>query len=376
MAHILLAPDSFKGTMTALEVCEIWEQAVKARLPHMECRSIPLADGGEGMVDAYLKACGGKRITARVHGPFMEEVEAVYGLLPDGTAVLEMASCGGLPLAAGRLDPLRATTYGVGELLLHSASRGAQRVLLGLGGSATNDGGMGMAAALGYTFVDGAGCLLPPLAQHMGQVAEIQPPPMAYPLPVIAACDVDNPLCGPRGATAVFGGQKGVTPQTAPLLEQGLSNLAERVQKDLGKLVWELPGAGAAGGLGAGAVAFAGATLQSGIQLLLDAAGFDQALGEAALVITGEGRLDGQSLAGKAPLGVARRCKAAQVPCIALCGSLGPGAEDAYSEGITAAFSAVRGPCDFQEIQRTCREDMARLAEAVLGVWELVHRAL
>ena len=210
----------------------------------------------------------------------------------------------------------------------------------------------------------------------MGQVAEIQPPPMAYPLPVIAACDVDNPLCGPRGATAVFGGQKGVTPQTAPLLEQGLANLAERVQKDLGKLVWELPGAGAAGGLGAGAVAFAGATLQSGIQLLLDAAGFDQALGEAALVITGEGRLDGQSLAGKAPLGVARRCKAAQVPCIALCGSLGPGAEDAYSEGITAAFSAVRGPCDFQEIQRTCREDMARLAEAVLGVWELGHRAL
>ena len=230
--------------MTALEVCEIWEQAVKARLPHMECRSIPLADGGEGMVDAYLKACGGKRITARVHGPFMEEVEAVYGLLPDGTAVLEMASCGGLPLAASHLDPLRATTYGVGELLLHSASRGAQRVLLGLGGSATNDGGMGMAAALGYTFVDGAGCLLPPLAQHMGQVAEIQPPPMAYPLPVIAACDVDNPLCGPRGATAVFGGQKGVTPQTAPLLEQGLANLAERVQKDLGKLVWELPGAG------------------------------------------------------------------------------------------------------------------------------------
>ena len=172
-------------------------------------------------MDAYLKACGGKRITARVHGPFMEEVEAVYGLLPDGTAVLEMASCGGLPLAASHLDPLRATTYGVGELLLRSASRGAQRVLLGLGGSATNDGGMGMAAALGYTFVDEAGCLLPPLAQHMGQVAEIQPPPMAYPLPVIAACDVDNPLCGPRGATAVFGGQKGVTPQTAPLAGAG-----------------------------------------------------------------------------------------------------------------------------------------------------------
>lgn len=367
MRSFLLAPDSFKGTLHAQEVCDIWERAIRARLPDAALRSFPMADGGEGMVHAYLRICGGKQVIARVSGPFGEPLEAAYGLLPDGRAVLEMAACAGLPLARGRRDPERATTYGVGEMILHAAGQGAAEILLGLGGSATNDCGMGMAAALGYRFWDGTGKPLEPLALNMGRVARIEPPATLPKIRVIAACDVDNPLFGPTGATYTFGPQKGVSPEMAPLLDAGLQNMAARMEADLNAaLVADVPGSGAAGGLGAGCIAFLRGELRPGIELLLDAAGFDEALQSADIVFTGEGRIDGQSARGKAPVGIARRCRKAGVPCVALCGSIGEGAEAVYEEGVTAMFSALRETGSLEDARRTCREDMRLLTEAVL----------
>ncbi len=373
MKKILLAPDSFKGTMSAETVAALFEKAAARVVPQAECIRIPLADGGEGLVDAFLRLYGGRRVTVSVTGPLGRPADASYVLLPSGTAVMEMAACSGLPLMGDRRDPLNATTYGVGELLRDAANRGVRQVLLGLGGSATNDCGAGMAAALGWRFLDGNGQELPPLAGRLAEVRRIVPPETPLPLTVTAACDVENPLLGDHGATAVFGPQKGVTGETRPLLEEGLSRLGTLLEALTGQKIRTRPGAGAAGGLGAGVLGFLGGTLRPGITLMLDAAGFDQLLEGADLVLTGEGRIDGQTAGGKVPVGVARRCKARGVPCIALCGSIGSGVEAVYEQGITAVFSAVRGPCTLNEIRETCEEDLLLLAENVLRTFFLTQ---
>ena len=369
----VLAPDSFKGTMDATEVCAIWAGAVEMHFPGAQVVEIPMADGGEGMVEACLRAApeGGERRSARVCGPMGAPVEAAFGWMRDGSAVMEMAACAGLPMMEGRLDPLHATTRGVGEMLLHAEGLGARRVLMGIGGSATNDGGIGMAAALGYRFLDASGAGLEPLAENLGRIARIQRPERLPDLEIVVACDVDNPLCGPEGATRVFGPQKGVRGETLDALDAGLENLASVMKRDLGANVRDLPGAGAAGGLGAGLVAFLGGRLCAGVEVLLDAAHFDEAASGASLVITGEGRIDGQSVRGKVPVGVARRARRQGVPCIALCGSIGDGVEAVYEEGIDAVFSAVRGAADFASIRESCREDMRLLADAALRLWRV-----
>lgn len=369
MKRIILAPDSFKGTMSAGEICALQRQAIARLLPEAEVRAIPMADGGEGMAEAYHRLLGGRKIAVTVTGPLGTPVEAAYAILPDGSAVMEMAAAAGLPLAGEVRDPLRATTRGVGELLLDAAERGVKRVLLGLGGSATNDGGVGMAAALGFRFLDGAGEPVEPLAGRLAEIREIVPPERLPELTVTAACDVDNPLAGPLGATAVFGPQKGVTPELFPELERGVAHLGGVLEGFAGKPVATVPGSGAAGGLGAAVLALLGGTLRPGIEMLLDAAGFDELLEGADLVLTGEGRIDGQSAHGKVPAGVGLRCKAKGVPCAALCGSVGPGAEAVYDCGITAIFSAVRGPATFPEIRETCREDLGFLTEAVIRLF-------
>lgn len=318
------------------------------------------------MVNAFLRICGGERITVRVAGPFGEPREADYGILPGGRAVLEMAACAGLPLVEGRKDPDRASTYGVGQMILHAMGRGVKEIILGLGGSATNDCGVGMASALGYRFLDGAGKPLEPLALNMGRIARIEAPASRPELEVTVACDVDNPLYGPAGATYTFGRQKGAQGEVAARLDAGLENMAALMARDLGADVADMPGAGAAGGMGAGSAAFLRGRLMPGIELLLDAAGFDQALREADMVFTGEGRIDWQSARGKAPVGVARRCRKAGVPCVALCGSIGKGAEAVYEEGITAFFSSMPGIGAPEDVKRTCREDMRLLTDAVL----------
>jgi glycerate kinase len=368
LSQIVLAPDSFKGTMTADKVCEIMEGAIRRHLPGIRIHRVPMADGGEGLVEAALAVLGGVRKTARVQGPYGEEVEAPYALLPDGRVVMEMASCAGLPLAQeqGRLDPLNASTYGVGQLLRIAKDGGAKEVLLGLGGSATNDGGIGMAAALGYTFLDGNGEKLAPLAVNLQRIQGILPPEKPLGLQVTAACDVDNPLTGPQGAAHTFGGQKGADEEMRKRLDAGLKQLARAVVDCLGLKVDGIPGAGAAGGLGAGVLAFLGGSLTPGIQLMLDAAGFEEKLVGADLVITGEGRIDWQTAHGKVPCGVSGRAKKYGVPCIALCGSIGEGVEAVYEQGITAVFSAVRGAGTFAEIQKSCEEDLRLLTDAVV----------
>lgn len=365
MNRIVLAPDSFKGTMSAKEICDIWESCIRKHLPDAAVHSIPMADGGEGMVASYLNSIGGQKIQAVVSDPRRDSITAEYGILPDGTAVIEMASCAGLPLMKGRPDIRRATTLGVGQLLLDAKRRGCGRVILGLGGSATNDMGMGMAYAAGYRFYSG-GTEVEPLAENMAMIDRIEAPKEELGLTITAACDVDNPLYGPKGAAFIFGPQKGATPEDVVFLDRGLQNMAQVMKRCLGTDVSGLKGAGAAGGMGAGLCGFFGAELKSGIQLLLDAAGFDHLLEDADLVLTGEGRIDGQSIHGKVPVGVAERAKKAGVPCVALCGSIGDGAELVYDYGICSVFSAVQTACDFSYIETHCREDMARLTDSVL----------
>jgi glycerate kinase len=366
MKNFIVAPDSFKGTMTASEVCSIIETSILKYIPDALVRKIPMADGGEGMVDAYLNICGGKRVTATVSGPFGTPIEVYYGLLPSGTAVIEMAACAGLPLAGENKNPMLTTTYGVGELILHAAGMGVKNIILGLGGSATNDCGLGMAAALGYRFLNQDKVPVEPIGGSMVDVMRIERPGCLPAVTITAACDVDNPLYGPTGAAYIFGKQKGADATMLASLDEGLKNMAYIIERDLGVAIKDMPGAGAAGGLGAGVVAFSGGSLSPGIELLLDAADFDAMLKDADLVFTGEGRIDSQSAHGKVPVGVSRRAKKHQVPCIALCGSIGDGTDVLYDYGIDALFSAIRGVTDLEEIKKTCHEDMRLLAENVI----------
>ncbi|MGI6129658.1 MAG: glycerate kinase [bacterium] len=366
MKNFIVAPDSFKGTMTASEVCSVIETSILKYIPDALVRKIPMADGGEGMVDAYLNICGGKRVRATVSGPFGSPMEVYYGLLPNNTAVIEMASCAGLPLVEENKNPMLTTTYGVGELILHAANMGVKNIILGLGGSATNDCGLGMAAALGYRFLNQDKMPVKHIGGSMLDVRYIEQPSHLPAVTITAACDVDNPLYGPTGAAYVFGKQKGANATMLASLDEGLKNMANIIERDLGVTIRDMPGAGAAGGLGAGVVVFSGGSLSPGIELLLDAADFDAMLKDADLVFTGEGRIDGQSAHGKVPVGVSRRAKKHHVPCIALCGSIGEGTDVLYDYGINALFSAVRGVTDLEEIKKTCHEDMRLLAENVI----------
>lgn len=366
MKHFVLAPDSFKGTMDAKEVCAIWDEAIHRHIPDAMTTCFPMADGGEGMVSAFLSICGGKRIYKTVSDPFGKPVQAAYGILPDDTAVIEMAACSGLPLVEDNKNPLVATTYGVGELIRDTEKQGVKNIILGLGGSATNDCGIGMAAALGYRFLDTNDKDVEPLAENMQRIAHIIKPGRLPGITVTAACDVDNPLYGPSGATYTFGVQKGANGETLEILEAGLKNIAGVIRKDFGLDVADVPGAGAAGGLGGGVMAFIGGTLKPGIDLLLDAAKFNDALETADMVFTGEGRIDWQSVHGKVPVGVSRRAKQRGIPCIALCGAIGKDVEAVYNEGISAVFAAVSGACTFEEIKLTCKDDMRQLVDAVL----------
>lgn len=358
MPRFIIAPDSFKGTLTAAEVCDIIAQAFAAVFPTAEMVKLPVADGGEGLSAALHRVLGGRRVTATVSGVFGEPMDAEYTVLPDDTAVIDMAACAGLPLAGDRKNPSLATTRGVGELLLHAAGEGNCRVILGLGGSATNDCGIGMAAALGYRFIDKQGNALQPVGAFMKHIDRILVPDTLPALTVTAACDVDNPLYGPRGAAHVFAPQKGADAAMVEQLDEGLRHVAEVIRRDLGRDVSTMPGAGAAGGLGAAVVAFLNGTLKSGIDLMLDAADFESLLVNTDCVITGEGRMDAQSIRGKVPAGVARRATAKGVKVIAVNGSLGNGAEQMRQVGISAIYAATEDGRDMDVIRKTCREDL------------------
>lgn len=350
---ILVAPDSFKESMTALEVATAIERGIKEVIPEAQVIKVPMADGGEGTVQSLVDATRGKIIKEWVRGPLGEKVEAEFGILGDGkTAVIEMATCSGLPLVPlEKRNPLLTTTYGTGELIRAGLDRGCRNFIIGIGGSATTDGGVGMAQALGGHFLDREGKEVGFGGGELGRIFRIDLSsldPRISQSKIEVACDVDNPLYGPQGAAYVYSPQKGASPEMVKVLDDNLRNLARVIKRDLGKDVARIPGAGAAGGLGAGLVAFLNARLRRGIEIVLEATSLESYVREVDLVITGEGSIDGSTVYGKTPMGVAKLAKKHNKPVVAIAGNLGEGAEKANA-WIDAIFSNIREPMTLEE---------------------------
>lgn len=362
MHKFILIPDSFKGTMSSTEICAVMETAIRRYLPDAQVCGVPVADGGEGSVDAFLGAVGGEKVAACVQGPWGEDVDAFYGALPGGVAVIEMAAAAGLPLVGERRSAEQTTTYGVGQLMRLALERGCKKIIMGLGGSATNDGGCGATAAMGAVFRDADGEAFVPVGATLSRIASIDLSGMPKELAdveIVAMCDIDNPLCGELGAAHVFGPQKGADPAMVELLDAGLAHMAGIVKKDLGRDILLLHGAGAAGGMGGGMVAYFGAQLQMGIETVLDTVGFDALLDGADMVFSGEGKIDFQSLLGKVVIGVARRTKKAGVPLIAVVGDIGDNIDAAYEAGVSAIFSTNRVAVPYQQARVRAKNDLA-----------------
>jgi glycerate 2-kinase len=375
---IVIAPDSFKESMTAAEVCSAVEAGFRKVLGDAEFVHVPVGDGGEGTVQSVVDATNGRIVEVQATGPLGEKVDAFYGLTGDGkTAVIEMAAASGLHLVPReQRNPLVTTTHGTGELILDALDKKVERIVLGLGGSATNDGGAGMASALGVKFLDVNGEELRLGGEALGELLTIDVSDMDQRLKSVTvdvACDVTNPLTGPLGASAVFGPQKGATPEMVGVLDESLKRYAAAVERNLGLQVNDLPGAGAAGGLGAGVVAFLDGKLQSGIDLVLDVISFGEAVRDADLVITGEGRIDSQTVHGKAPVGVAKRAKAVapSVPVVAIAGSIGPDYEAVFEHGIDAVFSVVNGVISLEEALANGSVNVEKTAENIARLLQL-----
>jgi glycerate kinase len=349
--RVAIAPNAFKGTLTALQAARCIDTGLRAALPGLDTVLIPVADGGDGTAAAVAQATGGRLLTSRVSDPLGRPVTAAWALTGQGhTAVIEMAAASGLVLLRPHeRDPLRTSTAGTGALIRAALDRGARHLLIGIGGSATSDGGAGMARALGARFLDRRGRELPPGGGALARLASIdlrRLDPRLREVRVDVACDVDNPLTGPRGAARVYAPQKGASPAAVRRLDAGLRRLAAVVRRDLGVDVERLPGAGAAGGLGAGLVAFAGGRLRPGADLVLDAVGLRHKLAGCDLVITGEGRLDAQTAHGKAPAAVARVAASLGIPAVAICGALSADVAARLPRGMVACFSALEEPLD------------------------------
>lgn len=366
---IVIVPDSFKGTMSSIEVCNIVERGIKNIKPSVEIVKIPIADGGEGTVDAFLNAVGGEKVCVEVFDPLFRKVKSQYGILPDGnTAVIEMAAASGLLLVDEGNNPCKTTTFGTGQLILDALDHECRKIIIGIGGSATNDGGIGMAAALGVKFLDKNSCEIPLNGDGLALLDNIDITLMDKRLKeceIIVACDVNNPLYGPQGAACVFGPQKGADKAMVEYLDMNLRHYSDVIFREMGMDVQSIHGAGAAGGLGAGLVAFAGARLESGIEIILNLVDFDDILVGADLVITGEGRIDGQSVRGKVPVGVASRAKKHNVPVIALVGDIGNCIGELYDLGITAVFNINRKLCTYESAKIYCKEYLLETTEAL-----------
>ena len=371
---LVIAPDSFKESLDAQQVAFAIERGFQSIFPEIHTVCVPVADGGEGTTEALVAATAGVQISESVRGPLGEPLNAIWGLLGEQpntalTAVVETAAASGLDkISSAQRDALRATTYGTGELILAALERGVRRIILGLGGSATNDGGMGLLSALGARFLDAKGEVLEAGGAALARLASIDLSQMdsrVAETEFLVACDVDNPLLGARGASAIFGPQKGATPEQVEQLDAALANLADISAKLLGRDCREVAGAGAAGGLGYALVQFLNARMAPGIDLVLEAVRFDEQLQGADLVITGEGRVDGQSLSGKTPVGVARWAKRHDLPVIALCGSIGAGAEGVHKVGIDALFTVVPGVCTLDEAMAEAAANLERTAAQI-----------
>ena len=367
----VLIPDSFKGTLSSSQICEILKTGVEKHFPGSETVSIPVADGGEGSVDAFIAAVGGTKEHVTVKNPYFEDMESYYGLIDDGqTAVIEMAACAGPPLVENRKDPRKTTTYGVGQLIVAAAEKGVKKIIVGLGGSCTNDGGCGAAAAAGIRFYDEAGEEFVPTGGTTEKIRRIDLSgynPVLRSVEIVTMCDIDNPMYGPTGAAYIFGPQKGADAKMVLELDEGIANLSQVIAQTIGKDISQIPGTGAAGAMGAGMIAFFGSRLQMGIQTVLDTVKFDQLIEDADYIFTGEGKLDSQSLRGKVVIGIAQRAKTQNKPVIAVVG----GAEDsqieqAYEMGVTAVFPINRLPEDFSVSRHHSEENLAYTVDNIL----------
>ena len=372
--RIVIAPQSFKGSVSGPEAARAIQEGILRVFPKAETVLVPVADGGDGTLDALVEATSGQTFASRVNGPLRQRVQARWGVMGDcKTAVIEMAQASGLALLPYKdRNPRHTSTYGTGQLIKRALDRGYRRIIVGMGGSATNDGGVGMAWALGARFYDSKGLPLTPGGAALSRLASIDVlglHPALKRAEIIAASDVDNPLCGPEGASAVYGPQKGANANTVRILDKALERYASVVRESLGIDVAERPGAGAAGGLGAGLMAFCDGQVRSGIDIVCQVLDFDARLQGADLVITGEGRLDASTVYNKAPVGVARRASALGIPVIALAGSLGRGFEAVYEHGISAAVCIVDRPLSM-------RVSVARTSELLTAAAERAMRLL
>ncbi len=368
MKKCVIIPDSFKGNISSIEICEIVKSKVLEFFPYCEVVAIPVADGGEGTVDSVLAAVGGKRVSVIVNGPYREQVSSDYARMGN-TAVIEMAQAAGLPLVEGRENPAETTTYGVGELIKHAVLDGCKEIIIGLGGSCTNDAGAGMAAALGVEFLDNKSAEFLPTGSTLKQVAHIdisKTKDLLNGCKVIAMCDIDNPMFGEHGAAYVYAPQKGADQNMVKMLDCQLRAFSEQIKKDLNTDVSNLPGAGAAGAMGAGIAAFLNGQLKSGIQTILDLVEFENLLKGADIVFTGEGKIDGQSLRGKTVIGVAERASKQGVPVVAIVGDIGDDAATAYDRGVSAIFSTNRQAIPYEKARLRSKQDLASTVDDLM----------
>ena len=376
---VVIAPQTFKGSISALGVAEAMSQGVRRVVADAETVLVPVADGGDGTLETLVESSDGEIHTSEVTGPLGEKVVAQWGAMGDGrTAVIEMARTSGLALVpTDKRDPLAATTHGLGEVIRHALEAGFRSFIVGIGGSATNDGGAGMSQALGVRLLDADGRDLPPGGAALARLDRIDMSgldPRATESEFAVACDVSNPLTGPEGASAVYGPQKGATPDMVAQLDAALAHFAQIVRRDIGVEINDVSGAGAAGGLGGGLIAFLDGSLRAGVDIVLDAVDLDGHLEGADLVITGEGQMDFQTVYNKAPIGVARRAKARGIPVIAVSGSFGEGYTDVHGHGIDAASAITSAPMTLDYASENAVELIAAATEQALRLMQVGGR--
>lgn len=368
---IVIAPDSFKESLTAKEVAELIEEGIKRVFPRAEVVKVPLSDGGEGTVEALIEARGGEFVHKKVTSPLGEKIEAYFGILADGiTAVIEMAQASGLPLVPEeKRNPLIATTYGTGELIKEALRRGCKKIIIGVGGSATVDGGAGMAQALGAKLLNEAGKEIPFGGGSLGEIVRIEMNefhPMVKDVEVIVASDVNNLLCGEKGAAKVYGPQKGATSEMVEILDKNLSHFAYMIEKFLNKRVKDIAGSGAAGGLGAGLIAFLGAKLKSGGELIIELSHLKERMKGADLVISGEGRIDEQTMYGKTPIGVARVARKENIPVILIGGEIRGDVSGLYEEGVSALMSSIEQVSSLSQVLKNSKSSLIKASERAM----------
>lgn len=375
MQKFIILPDSFKGTISSIGVANVMKSSIKNHFPEAEIISIPVADGGEGSVDAFLSALDGDRIDIICSGPYFEKINAYYGLIDNGnTAVIEMASAAGLPLVGDRKDPSKTTTYGTGEMIRDALGRGVKKIIIGLGGSATNDAATGCLSALGVKFLNKDNMVFIPTGESLDLIKGIDLSGLDKRISktdIEVMCDIDNPLYGENGAAYIFGPQKGADVAMVKSLDSNLKYFSKITEEYLNLDLKDLPGAGAAGGMGYGIASYLGGSLKMGIDIVLDTVNFDQNLKDTDIVFTGEGNLDSQSLSGKVVIGISRRCKKANVPVIAVVGGVSDDIESVYEEGVTSIFSINRRPESLDISKHNTKENLAFTMDNIIRILNL-----